>query len=137
VSAPPPTPVVTATPPLTACQRKFQAWYATPAHTAVDRLTPALRRGSADAYAGDLTAAGSELVRIGRLALKMARHPLPRCADPHHYWARAIAAMLLASAEAPGVTLDEQAAISAATVQVKRIGAAMVKLTAAIQALAP
>ena len=130
-------PTVTTAPALTACQREFQGWSASPGNRAIGRTISAMSTLAADANAGNLAATGSDLTRFGSLALTLARHPFPRCADPHRYYSRMIVAMLLASAQSPGVMLGVTSSVSKATAEMKKISAAAVKLTAAVRAQAP
>ncbi len=64
------------------CRQQYSAWKSGPVRTPARRLAAALSRIQAARKAGNPAAVKTGTGRLAPIALAMARHPIPHCADP-------------------------------------------------------
>lgn len=78
------------------CRQQYETWKHRSASAALARVKAADRQLIAAGNSDDLPAMTSGLARIGRAARVLRAHPVPRCADPHGYYARFTALLIAA-----------------------------------------
>jgi hypothetical protein len=91
-STPPAAPAHPASPAAAAavsCRQQYETWKHGPAAlAAVHRMEAALKRVQSAGSAMDIPVMSAALHRAGRSAATLSnRYPIPRCADPHGYYA--------------------------------------------------
>lgn len=77
--------------PSPSCLQQYRAWESGPAHGAGENLVVALNAVQAASSALDASTTSADLERAGAAAGRLARSPLPKCADPKGYWHAVIA----------------------------------------------
>jgi hypothetical protein len=68
------------------CHAQFETWQNGPAKAAWSRVVAELRAGQAAGSAAPIPHLVREIKAAGHGASALPAYPMPRCADPHHYW---------------------------------------------------
>lgn len=75
----------------TSCRQQYEEWKHGPAKSVAKAVTVAFRGVVSAVQAGDASATVAALRKAGAAAERMTANPLPRCADPHGYYAEILA----------------------------------------------